>query len=175
MRGRHQVWCKLFKLWWRTVNLPGADIVLIIGAKLAQCWILRYTSGAVRLWDTLHWDSTASYLKTNGLSGNTDPRPFVRHVQVNNTVAAAAYEDGECLCLSSLILIFALMASAGSSLKQFEGSNHAMFWCQVVWTCGAQKQVESPSTTTKVWGRSRPWPWAQIAPSWALWQGLTSG
>ncbi|XP_003975242.2 F-box/WD repeat-containing protein 8 [Takifugu rubripes] len=53
-----------------------------------------YTSGDVRLWDTLHWDSTASYLKTNGLSGNSDPRPFVTHVQVNNTVAAAAYEDG---------------------------------------------------------------------------------
>uniref|UniRef100_H3DDT7 F-box and WD repeat domain containing 8 n=1 Tax=Tetraodon nigroviridis TaxID=99883 RepID=H3DDT7_TETNG len=53
-----------------------------------------YTSGDVRLWDTLHWDSAASYLKTNSLSAATDPRPFVRHVQVNNAVAAAAYEDG---------------------------------------------------------------------------------
>lgn len=74
-------------------------------------------SGDVRLWDTLHWDSTASYLKTNSLSGNTDPRPFVRHVQVNHTVAAAAYEDGECLCLCSVILMFAIMTSAGNSLK----------------------------------------------------------
>lgn len=55
----------------------------------------RYTSGDVRLWDTLHWDSSASYLKTNSLSANSDPRPHVRHVQVNSKVAAAAYEDGE--------------------------------------------------------------------------------
>uniref|UniRef100_A0A8D3AJ70 F-box and WD repeat domain containing 8 n=1 Tax=Scophthalmus maximus TaxID=52904 RepID=A0A8D3AJ70_SCOMX len=53
-----------------------------------------YTSGDVRLWDTLHWDSKASFLKPNGLSANTDPRPHVSHVQVNGTVAAAAYEDG---------------------------------------------------------------------------------
>lgn len=68
--------------------------------------ILRYTSGDVRLWDTLHWDSTASYLRTNGLSANSDPRPYVSHVQVNSTVAAAAYEDGECVyvCLCSVIL-----------------------------------------------------------------------
>lgn len=68
--------------------------------------ILRYTSGDVRLWDTLHWDSTASYLKTNSLSANSDPRPYVSHVQVNSTVAAAAYEDGECVyvCLCGVIL-----------------------------------------------------------------------
>ncbi|XP_013866584.1 F-box/WD repeat-containing protein 8 [Austrofundulus limnaeus] len=59
-----------------------------------------YTSGDVRLWDTLHWDSTASYLKTNSLSANTEPRPHVSNVQVNNTVAAAAYEDG-CIDLWS--------------------------------------------------------------------------
>ncbi|XP_061586516.1 F-box/WD repeat-containing protein 8 [Cololabis saira] len=53
-----------------------------------------YSSGDVRLWDTLHWDSTASYLKANGLSANTNPRPLVSHVQVNVSVAAAAYEDG---------------------------------------------------------------------------------
>ncbi|XP_072243531.1 F-box/WD repeat-containing protein 8 [Leuresthes tenuis] len=53
-----------------------------------------YTSGDVRLWDTLHWDSTASYLKPNSLSANTNPRPHVSHVRVNSTVAAAAYEDG---------------------------------------------------------------------------------
>uniref|UniRef100_A0A8C6LMH3 F-box and WD repeat domain containing 8 n=1 Tax=Nothobranchius furzeri TaxID=105023 RepID=A0A8C6LMH3_NOTFU len=53
-----------------------------------------YTSGDVRLWDTLHWDSAASYLKTNSLSANTNPRPHASHVQVNSTVAAAAYEDG---------------------------------------------------------------------------------
>ncbi|XP_049906599.1 F-box/WD repeat-containing protein 8 [Epinephelus moara] len=53
-----------------------------------------YTSGDVRLWDTLHWDSAASYLKINSLTANSDPRPYVSHVQVNSTVAAAAYEDG---------------------------------------------------------------------------------
>ncbi|XP_012705102.3 F-box/WD repeat-containing protein 8 [Fundulus heteroclitus] len=53
-----------------------------------------YTSGDVRLWNTLHWDSTASYLKTNSLSANTHPRPHVSHVQINSTVAAASYEDG---------------------------------------------------------------------------------
>ncbi|XP_047447379.1 F-box/WD repeat-containing protein 8 [Mugil cephalus] len=53
-----------------------------------------YTSGDVRLWDTLHWDSASSYLKVNGLSANTEPRPHVSHVQVNSSVAAAAYEDG---------------------------------------------------------------------------------
>ncbi|KAM9392739.1 F-box/WD repeat-containing protein 8 isoform 2-T2 [Pholidichthys leucotaenia] len=53
-----------------------------------------YTSGDVRLWDTLHWDSTASYLKANSLSATKDPRPHVSYVQVNSMVAAAAYEDG---------------------------------------------------------------------------------
>ncbi|KAG7490914.1 F-box/WD repeat-containing protein 8 [Solea senegalensis] len=53
-----------------------------------------YTSGDVRLWDTLHWDAKASYLKPNGLSANMDPRPHACHVQVNSTVAAAAYDDG---------------------------------------------------------------------------------
>uniref|UniRef100_A0A3P9NDZ0 F-box and WD repeat domain containing 8 n=1 Tax=Poecilia reticulata TaxID=8081 RepID=A0A3P9NDZ0_POERE len=53
-----------------------------------------YTSGDVRLWDTLHWDSTSSFLKTNSLSANTHPRPHVSHVQINSTVAAASYEDG---------------------------------------------------------------------------------
>ncbi|KAK5870792.1 hypothetical protein PBY51_003708 [Eleginops maclovinus] len=53
-----------------------------------------YTSGDVRLWDTLHWDSTTSFLKINSLSANSVPRPHVSHVQVNSTVAAAAYEDG---------------------------------------------------------------------------------
>ncbi|CAL8249035.1 unnamed protein product [Merluccius merluccius] len=53
-----------------------------------------YTSGDVRLWDTLHWDSPASYLKTNSLSANTEPRPAVSHVQVSSSLAAAAYQDG---------------------------------------------------------------------------------
>ncbi|KAF7656946.1 hypothetical protein LDENG_00034190 [Lucifuga dentata] len=52
-----------------------------------------YTSGDVRLWDTLHWDSTASYLKTNRLSAYSEARPYASHIQVNATLAAAAYED----------------------------------------------------------------------------------
>lgn len=57
---------------------------------------LSYTSGDVRLWDTLHWDATSSFLKANSLSAHTSPRPHVSHVQVNATVAAAAYQDGGC-------------------------------------------------------------------------------
>ncbi|KAJ3603671.1 hypothetical protein NHX12_028415 [Muraenolepis orangiensis] len=53
-----------------------------------------YTSGDVRLWDTVHWDTSASYLKTNRLSANTQPRPHVTHVQVSTMLAAAAYQDG---------------------------------------------------------------------------------
>lgn len=53
-----------------------------------------YSSGDVRLWDTTHWDSAASHLKANSLSANTEPRPHVVHVQVNGSVAAAAYGDG---------------------------------------------------------------------------------
>lgn len=82
----------------------------------------------MRLWDTLHWDSTASYLKTNDLSGNSDPRPFVTHVQVNNTVAAAAYEDGACLCLCSIILNNAV-TFAGNCLE----GNNAIMGCRL---CG---------------------------------------
>lgn len=73
-------------------NFPYTD-------ELFACLDLRYTSGDVRLWDTLHWDSTASYLKANSLSANTEPRPHVSHVQVNGMLAAAAYEDGQCLCV----------------------------------------------------------------------------
>lgn len=47
------------------------------------------------MWDTLHWDATASFLKANSLSALTSPRPHVSLVQVNATVAAAAYQDGE--------------------------------------------------------------------------------
>lgn len=56
----------------------------------------RYTSGDVRLWDTLHWDSSASYLKTSSsLGASWESRPAVTHVQVNSTVAAAAFHHGE--------------------------------------------------------------------------------
>ncbi|KAA8592539.1 hypothetical protein FQN60_017994 [Etheostoma spectabile] len=44
-----------------------------------------YTSGDVRLWDTLNWDSTASYLKINSLSANSEPRPYVRCVDLWST------------------------------------------------------------------------------------------
>lgn len=57
---------------------------------------LRYTSGDVRLWDTLHWDSSASYLKTtSSLGASWENRPAVSHVQVNSILAAAAYNDGK--------------------------------------------------------------------------------
>ncbi|XP_068594818.1 F-box/WD repeat-containing protein 8 [Brachionichthys hirsutus] len=74
--------------------------VLCDVSSCAEFVFAGYTSGDVRLWDTRHWDLTASYLKTNSLSALSEPRPHVSHVQVNNTVAAAAYEDG-CIDLWS--------------------------------------------------------------------------
>ena len=55
----------------------------------------RYTSGDVRLWDTLHWDCAASYLRPRSLACSAAPRPQVTLVQVNRTLAAAAYLDGQ--------------------------------------------------------------------------------
>uniref|UniRef100_A0A8C8G7S2 F-box/WD repeat-containing protein 8 n=1 Tax=Oncorhynchus tshawytscha TaxID=74940 RepID=A0A8C8G7S2_ONCTS len=56
--------------------------------------VAGYTSGDVRLWDTLHWDSAASFLKPSPLMADVTPRPHVSHIRVNNTVAVAAYDDG---------------------------------------------------------------------------------
>ncbi|KAI1901040.1 hypothetical protein AGOR_G00056050 [Albula goreensis] len=56
--------------------------------------IAGYTSGDVRLWDTLHWDSGASYLRPSHVTLGVDPRPHVSQAKVNGTVAATAYEDG---------------------------------------------------------------------------------
>ncbi|XP_061750255.1 F-box/WD repeat-containing protein 8 [Nerophis ophidion] len=53
-----------------------------------------YSSGDVRMWDTLHWDLPARHLKSNQLSALSEPRPHVSHVQVSAGVAAAAYRDG---------------------------------------------------------------------------------
>ncbi|XP_064153580.1 F-box/WD repeat-containing protein 8 [Anguilla rostrata] len=61
----------------------------------AQYVIAGYTSGDVRLWDTLHWDSGASYLRPTHLAMGVATRPHVSQVSVNETVAAAAYDDGE--------------------------------------------------------------------------------
>ncbi|XP_041084096.1 F-box/WD repeat-containing protein 8-like [Polyodon spathula] len=56
--------------------------------------IAGYTSGDVRLWDTLNWDSSASYLQPSHIAVETVLRPHVTHVRVNGAVAVAAYEDG---------------------------------------------------------------------------------
>lgn len=55
----------------------------------------RYTSGDVRLWDTRHWDSDASYFRPTHANTDITPKPHISHVQVNNMVAAAAFEDGK--------------------------------------------------------------------------------
>ncbi|XP_036382080.1 F-box/WD repeat-containing protein 8 [Megalops cyprinoides] len=56
--------------------------------------IAGYTSGDVRLWDTLNWDSGASYLRPSHVTMGVTPRPHISQVKVNESVAAAAYEDG---------------------------------------------------------------------------------
>ncbi|XP_028270049.1 F-box/WD repeat-containing protein 8-like isoform X1 [Parambassis ranga] len=138
-----------------------------------------YTSGDVRLWDTLHWDSSASYLKANSLSANTEPRPHVSHVQVNGTVAAAAYEDG-CVDLwstetggepihhfqvSGRIQALALspdspaLVSAAGSDVRLDSANDCGYWRTV---CRAQlpKTVQS---LTLVPGRGKQHPLAVLA------------
>lgn len=68
--------------------------VLCDAGSCAQYVIAGYTSGDVRLWDTLHWDSGASYLRPTHLAMGVATRPHVSQVSVNETVAAAAYDDG---------------------------------------------------------------------------------
>ncbi|KAJ8380152.1 hypothetical protein SKAU_G00009300 [Synaphobranchus kaupii] len=68
--------------------------VLCDVSSCTQYVIAGYTSGDVRLWDTLHWDSGASYLRPTHLTMDVDTRPHVSQVKVNEAVAAAAYDDG---------------------------------------------------------------------------------
>lgn len=121
-----------------------------------------YTSGDVRLWDTLHWDSNASYLKSNSLSANTHPRPHVTHVQINSTVAAASYQNG-CVDLWSTetggepihhyqspgkIQALALspdspvLVSATGSDVRLDGANHYGYW-RTIYETQLPKTVES--------------------------------
>ncbi|XP_067295606.1 F-box/WD repeat-containing protein 8 [Pseudorasbora parva] len=66
--------------------------VLCDVSSCAGLVIAGYTSGDVRLWDTLHWDK--SYLHPTHYIRNETPAPYVSHVRVNKTVATAAYENG---------------------------------------------------------------------------------
>ncbi|KAK9964111.1 hypothetical protein ABG768_005310 [Culter alburnus] len=66
--------------------------VLCDVSSCAGLVIAGYTSGDVRLWDTLHWDK--SYLHTTHSIRDETPAPYVSHVRVNKTVATAAYENG---------------------------------------------------------------------------------
>ncbi|XP_076846070.1 F-box/WD repeat-containing protein 8 [Brachyhypopomus gauderio] len=56
--------------------------------------IAGYTSGDVRLWDTLHWDSGALYLKPAHTITDETPPPHASAVRVREGVACAAYENG---------------------------------------------------------------------------------
>lgn len=79
----------------------GASILGVSKIKHSR----RYTSGDVRLWDTFHWDSGASnLLPAQGIGAET-PTPHVSLVRVTDTVACAAYENGECFCGSRFIYI----------------------------------------------------------------------
>ncbi|KAK7164057.1 hypothetical protein R3I94_002700 [Phoxinus phoxinus] len=66
--------------------------VLCDVSSCAGLVIAGYTSGDVRLWDTLHWDK--SYLHPTHSIRDETPAPYVSHVRVNKTVATAAYENG---------------------------------------------------------------------------------
>ncbi|TSU24190.1 F-box/WD repeat-containing protein 8 [Bagarius yarrelli] len=56
--------------------------------------IAGYTSGDVRLWDTVHWDSGALNLQPAHSTRDETPPPYVNLVRVTDTVACAAYENG---------------------------------------------------------------------------------
>ncbi|XP_051535842.1 F-box/WD repeat-containing protein 8-like [Myxocyprinus asiaticus] len=66
--------------------------VLCDVSSCAGLVIAGYTSGDVRLWDTLHWD--ASYLHPTHSIRDESPAPHVSHVRVNKAIATAAYENG---------------------------------------------------------------------------------
>lgn len=62
---------------------------------MLQKMLSRYTSGDVRLWDTLHWESGALNLQpSHSIRAETTP-PQINLVQVTDSVACAAYENGE--------------------------------------------------------------------------------
>ncbi|KAF5894633.1 F-box/WD repeat-containing protein 8, partial [Clarias magur] len=71
-----------------------------IGKVLCDVWscdrlvIGGYTSGDVRLWDTLHWDSGALNLQPAHIIRAETPLPYVSLVRVTDTIACAAYENG---------------------------------------------------------------------------------
>ncbi|XP_023684704.2 F-box/WD repeat-containing protein 8 isoform X1 [Paramormyrops kingsleyae] len=56
--------------------------------------IAGYTSGDIRLWDTLYWDSRTSYLRPSHVIAGDGPFSHVSQVKVNEVVAVAAYKDG---------------------------------------------------------------------------------
>ncbi|XP_066514178.1 F-box/WD repeat-containing protein 8-like [Hoplias malabaricus] len=56
--------------------------------------IAGYTSGDVRLWDSVDWNSGAFCLKPAHNIIYDNPSPHVSFVRVNETVVSAAYENG---------------------------------------------------------------------------------
>ncbi|KAA0716853.1 F-box/WD repeat-containing protein 8 F-box and WD-40 domain-containing protein 8 [Triplophysa tibetana] len=66
--------------------------VLCDVSSCAGLVIAGYTSGDVRLWDTLHWDT--SYLRSTHSIRNESPAPHISLVRINKTIATAAYENG---------------------------------------------------------------------------------
>ncbi|XP_076127189.1 F-box/WD repeat-containing protein 8 [Alosa pseudoharengus] len=101
-----------------------------------------YTSGDVRLWDTHHWDSEASYLRPTHANMDVTLKPHISHVQVNKIVAAAAFEDGSVDVWSTET------GSEPIHHLQHLQKVHALALCPdhptVATACGTDVRVESP-------------------------------
>lgn len=74
---------------------PRLDLFSVLSIPNSAYVLYRYTSGDVRLWDTVHWDSGALYLKPAHTIRDDSPPPHVGFVRVSETLASAAYENGE--------------------------------------------------------------------------------
>lgn len=122
----------------------------------------RYTSGDVRLWDTLHWDSGALNLQPAHIMRDEMPLPYVSLVQVTDTVACAAYENGERFEGFMFIPCVRLLPPCVSKIcPDFQG----------VSLFGAPNLVSNLSIIISTCSGCVPSIWAPTLQSWPLHQG----